>query len=178
MKSKTYKILLACFVLIFAANLRAQQDPAPIHELLLNYLTGYCDEGEKNTFIDFIRKNANVVEPLLVNYVQKGIPESLVDSLKTNTVKQYDERQKLISRDLNFGLSKEDMDSVKKESQEDYTNRIVQEFRDGFMSQAIFGLSLIDSNEAQTLVKKIAADKNNPYQKSAQNAVNQVYLKQ
>ncbi len=172
-----YKILVTCLMFVFGMNLTAQENPPPIEELLLNYLTGYCDEGEENTFIGFIRKNAEVVEPLLVNFVQNGVPETLVDSLKINSVKQYRERQKLVSRGLNFGLSKADLDSVKNEPQEDFTNRMVRELRDGFMSQAIFGLSLIDSEEAQALIKKIAADENNPYQRSAQNAVNQTYLK-
>jgi len=172
----TNKIVLAILALLLTANLAAQNNPAPIQAKLLSYLTGYCDEGEKNTFIDFIRENAKVVEPLLTNYVQKGVPQDLIDSLKTSTVKQFNERQKILSRDLSFGLSKEDLDAVKKESQDNFTNRIIREFKDGFISQAIFGLSLIDSNAAQTTVKRIAADKNNPYQKSAQNAVNQVYL--
>ncbi len=177
MKSITYKIMVLCIVLALGTNLMAQKTDVRIEVLLLNYLTGYCDEGEKNTFIDFIQNNAQTVEPLLINYVREGVPEKLVDSLETTLIRQYDDRQKLLSENLDFGLSKEDLDFVKNESQEGFRRRMVQEFRDGFMSQAIFGLSLISSKEAQALIKQIATDKNHPYQRSAKNAVNQIYLK-
>jgi hypothetical protein len=164
---------------VFNLTITAQEDPEPaIERLLMSYLTGYCDEGEANTFIDFIQKNAEAVEPLLANFVKRGIPDTLIDSFKTNAVKQYRERQRLLRQDLNYGLTESELDSIKKESVDDFTDTMVREFQDGFMSQAIFGISLIDSDEAQAIIKIIASDKNSPYQRFAQNAVNQTYLKQ
>lgn len=178
MKSITYKIMVLCLTLAFGTNLMAQQNDVRTEVLLLDYLTGYCDEGEEITFIGFIQNNAQTVEPALIVFVREGVPDKMVDGLKANLIRQYNNRQKLLSEDLNFGLSEEDIELVRSESQEEFNERMVQEFRDGFMTQAIFGLSLINTIEAQALVKQIAADENHPYQRSAQNAVNKVYLKQ
>jgi len=157
MKSILHKLLVACLMCLLGTNVAAQENPVQIQALLLNYLTGYCDEGEANTFVDFIQKNSAAVAPLLVNYVQKGVPETLIDRVKKNSARQFSERQKLLSQELNLGLNRADLDLVKNESQEDMTNRLVREFRNGFQSQAILGLSLIDSEETQSLVKNIAA---------------------
>ncbi len=177
MKSIIHKILVVCLMCALGTNVAAQENPVQIQALLLNYLTGYCDEGEANTFVGFIQKNAKTVAPLLVNYVQTGVPETLIDRVKKNSARQFSERQKLLNQELNFGLNRADLDSVINESQEGMTNRLLREFRNGFQSQAILGLSLIDSEETQSLIKKIAAEEGNPYQRFAQNAVDQIYIK-
>ena len=178
MKSTTYKIIILSMIFAFSTNLMAQQNDVRTEVLLLDYLTGYCDVGEEITFIDFIQDNAQTVQPALIVFVKKGVPDKMIDSLQANLIRQYNERQKLLSQDLNFGLSEGDIELVRSESQKEFNDRMVQEFRDGFMTQAIFGLSLIDTEEAQALVNQIASDESHPYQRAAQNAANKVYLKQ
>ena len=170
-------ILLAVIILTFSTVLTAQQTNESINVMLLNYLTGYCEEGEEDTFIGFIQKNKNEVQSMLMSYVNEGVPESLMDSLKRSAAIQYKNRQQILSQGLDFGLGKEDLEFIKKQSQKDFTNQKIEDYRSGFMSQVIFGLSLIDSEEANALIKKIAADEKNPNQRSAQNALNKVYLK-
>ncbi len=173
-----YKIaIVTCLLLIFSTVLSAQQVDEVVRAKLLNYLTGYCEEGDENTFIGFIHNNKSEVQSILIKSINEDVPETLIDSLKRSAVQQYENRQKLISQGLDFGLSKEDLGFIKKQSREDFTIKKVEDFRNGFMSQAIFGLSLIDSREAQALIKRIASDKKNPYQRFAQNALNKVYLK-
>lgn len=175
MKFNYRKILVT--LLIFSTVLFAQQVNETIQAQLLNYLTGYCDEGEENTFIGFIQKNKNEVQSMLVEYLNKGVPESLMDNLKKTAATQFKNRQQQLSNDLDFGLEKEDLEFIKKQSQEEFTNQKIEDYRSGFMSQTIFGLSLVDSEESKALIKRIAADKKNPYQQFAQNALNKVYLK-
>ncbi len=174
----SYKIITAtCLILIFSSVLTAQQVNEVVKVKLLNYLTGYCEEGEENTFIHFIQKNQSEVQAMLMKFINEDVPENLIDSLKRGALQQYENRQKLLSQDLDFGLGKEDFGFIRKQSMEDFTNKKIEDFRNGFMSQAIFGLSLINSYKAQALVKEIADDGKNPYQRSAQNALNKVYLK-
>ena len=171
-----YKIIVIT-LLIFSTVLTAQQVNETIQAQLLNYLTGYCDEGEENTFIGFIQKNKGEVQSMLVKYLNEGVPESLMDSLKRSAATQFKNQQQLLSKGLDFGLNKEDLDFIKKQSQEEFTNQRIEDYRSGFMSQTIFGLSLIDSKESQALIKRIAGDEKNPNQQFAQNALNKVYLK-
>ena len=177
MKINLKNILFAVIILTFSTVLTAQQTNESINVMLFNYLTGYCDEGEEDTFIGFIQKNKNKVQSMLMNYVNEGVPESLMDSLKRSAATQYKNRQQLLSKGLDFGLGKEDLEFIKKQSQEDFTNQKIEDYRSGFMSQVIFGLSLIESDETNALLKKIAADEKNPNQRFAQNALNKVYLK-
>ncbi len=177
MKFNCIIIIVTCLILIFSTVLTAQQVNEVVEAQLLKYLTGYCEEGEENTFIDFIQKNKSEVQYVLMKFINEGVPGTLMDSLKRNAEQQYKNRQKLLSQGLNFGLGKEDLEFIKMQSQEDFTNKKIEDFRNGFMSQAIFGLSLIDSDKTNALIKQIAGDEKSPYQRSAQNALNKVYLK-
>jgi len=178
MTKKTFELLSFFLLLLFGTNLMAQEINVQPNIVLLDYLSGYCDEGEEVTFIDFVQNNAQTLQPVLIGIVREGVPDKMIQDLQSKLAKQYSERQKLLNEDLNFGLSEEDLQLIRAESQEEFNERMIQEYRDGFMSQAIFGLSLIDSSEAQTIIKQIADDDNNSYHRAAQNAMNKVYLKQ
>ena len=179
MRTKTYSFITTLFLsFIFSLNIIAQENELRPNVVLIDYLTGYCDEGAEVTFIDFIQKNAETLQPVLISIVNDGVPDQMIQNLQPELAKQYNERQRLLNSDLNFGLSEEDLELIRNESQEEFNQRVVNEYRNGFISQAIFGLSLIDTDQAQALVKEIAANEQHPYQGAAQNAVNKVYLKQ
>ena len=179
MKTRTYSVIFIVFLsFMFVMSVTAQENESGSDAVLIDYLSGYCDEGAELTFIDFVQKNGDTLQPVLIRIVDNGVPDEMIQKLQPQLVKQYNERQRILNSDMEFGLSEEDMEIVKSESQEEYVQRNIQEYRDGFMSQAIFGLSLINTDQAQTKIKEIAADKENPYQRAAQNAVNKVYVNQ
>ena len=181
MKNTILKRYMMCLsvTLILSVNFISAQQNEQRSELILlqNYLTGYCEEGENETFVSFIQKNIELLEPTLIQYVQQGVPDELIKKLEESLSRQYNERQKILSENPNLGLSKEDMDIVSRENQESFMKRKIDNYRSGFISQSIFGLSLSNSNESQAIIERIASDENNPYQWAAENALKKVYLK-
>jgi hypothetical protein len=171
MRSSIFTIMIVCGAFIFGAEILAQRENPDIRERLLDYLTGYCEEGEEVPFMEFIRKNEKAVEPMIVGFVKDGVPEELIKKTEATAQKLYADRQKRLDEKDDLGLSKENLEILKKEPQEDFTKRMVKDFRDGFMKQSILGLSWLSSKDARDLLNSISTDEKHPYQRSAKYAL-------
>ncbi len=171
MKYSIFVIMIVCGAVLFGTEAMAQQTSAEIRARLLDYLTGYCAEGEEVPFVEFVRKNEQTVTSMIIGFARNGVPGKSIKNVEAATIKLYADRQKLLDEKNDFGLSKENLEILKKDSQKDFTKRMVKDFRDGFMNQSILGLSWLRSGDAQGLLKKISTDENHPYQKSAKNAL-------
>ncbi len=171
MRFSIFFIMIVCGFFLCRTEIIAQPLNSDIRAQLLDYLTGSCEEGEEDSFVEFVQKNEQAVTPVIIKFVQDGVPKDFIKNLEATTLRLYADRQKLLNEKSNFGLSEENLEILKKESQEAFTKRMTKDFRDGFMKQTIFGLSLLRSKDAQDLLNKISTDKNHPYQRSAENAL-------
>lgn len=144
-----------------------EQSQAAAKEWLLDS----CDVEEIGAVEQQLRANGPQLEAVFIQAFQNGPDNALVSEVEQAAAKRFDRRQELINSGVNTGLSKEDLETARSVTREQFVARAKDDFINRYKSRALLGLGIVDGPKALEILQQAARDEKSPLKSTAEQAL-------